>query len=39
LDGNQIEGKNVYIDYDGKEYKYDIKDRTEDQKEKETSDS
>ena len=33
LDGNQIEGKNVYIDHDGKEYKYDIKDRTEDKKE------
>src|SRR5699024_7079950 len=26
LDGNQIEGKNVYIDHDGKEYKYNIKD-------------
>ena len=32
LDGNQIEGKNVYIDHDGKEYKYNIKDRTEDEK-------
>ena len=39
LDGNQIEGKNVYIDHDGKEYQYDIKDRTEDKKEKETSES
>ena len=39
LDGNQIEGKNVYIDHDGKEYKYNIKDRTEDEKEKETSES
>lgn len=24
LDGNKIEGKEVIIDYDGKEFKYDI---------------
>ena len=39
LDGNQIEGKNVNIDYDGKEYKYDITDRVSTEQDKETTES
>ena len=29
LDGNQIEGKEVTIDHDGNEFKYDIHDKQE----------
>ncbi|MCD8834847.1 ATP-dependent Clp protease ATP-binding subunit [Staphylococcus arlettae] len=42
LDGNKIEGKDVVIDHDGKEFKYDIKDRvneTEEQEQTETTES
>ncbi|COQ43392.1 stress response-related Clp ATPase [Streptococcus pneumoniae] len=30
LDGNQLEGKEVTVDHDGEEFKYDIQDRKED---------
>ena len=30
LDGNQLEGKNVTVDHDGEEFKYDIQDKKED---------
>lgn len=39
LDGNQIEGKKVEIDHDGKEFKYNIQDRKEKKKDKETTES
>ncbi|MVI56799.1 hypothetical protein GO793_13160, partial [Staphylococcus aureus] len=32
LDGNQIEGKKVTVDHDGKEFKYDIAEQTSETK-------
>lgn len=36
LDGNQIEGKEVTIDHDGEEFKYDIHEKTSNKKKTES---
>ncbi|RIO62581.1 hypothetical protein BUZ85_17545, partial [Mammaliicoccus sciuri] len=39
LEGNQVEGKEVIINHDGKAFKYDIQERKDTTKDKETTES